>query len=61
MNIPTQIIWGEADRIIPPAYAEAFHRLIPGSTLTMIPDAGHLPHVERTPAVAQAMQAFLRN
>jgi pimeloyl-ACP methyl ester carboxylesterase len=61
VNIPTQIIWGEDDRIIPPAYAEAFHRLIPGSTLTMIPDAGHLPHVERTPAVAQAMQAFLRN
>jgi len=27
----------------------------------MIPDAGHLPHVERTPVVAQAMQAFLRN
>jgi pimeloyl-ACP methyl ester carboxylesterase len=61
VNIPTQIIWGEDDRIIPPAYAEAFHRLIPGSTLTMIPDAGHLPHVERTPVVAQAMQAFLRN
>ena len=38
-----------------------FHRLIPGSTLTMIPDAGHLPHVERADAVAQAMQTFLQN
>jgi pimeloyl-ACP methyl ester carboxylesterase len=27
----------------------------------MIPNAGHLPHVERTPAVEQAMQAFLRH
>jgi pimeloyl-ACP methyl ester carboxylesterase len=27
----------------------------------MIPNAGHLPHVERTPAVTQAMQSFLRN
>jgi pimeloyl-ACP methyl ester carboxylesterase len=34
--------------------------MIPGSTLTMIPDAGHLPHVEQASAVAQAMQAFLR-
>src|SRR5919109_2043253 len=56
---PTHIIWGDGDRIIPPAYAEALHRLIPGSTLTMIANAGHLPHVERAAAVAQAMQTFL--
>jgi len=61
VNIPTHIIWGDGDRIIPPAYAEAFHRLIPGSTLTMIPNAGHLPHVERAVPVGEAIQAFLRN
>jgi pimeloyl-ACP methyl ester carboxylesterase len=61
VNVPTHVIWGAGDRIIPPVYAEAFHRLIPGSTLTMIPNAGHLPHVERAPAVAEAMQTFLRN
>jgi pimeloyl-ACP methyl ester carboxylesterase len=61
VNIPTHIIWGDGDRIIPPAYAEAFHRLIPGSTLTMIPKAGHLPHVEQAEAVAEAIQSFLRN
>jgi len=27
----------------------------------MITNAGHLPHVERAAAVAQAMQTFLRN
>ena len=31
---------------------------IPGSTLTMIPDAGHLPHVERADAVTQVLQTF---
>ena len=61
VNVPTHVIWGDQDRIIPPAYGAAFHRLIPGSTLTMIPDAGHLPHVERADAVAQAMHSFLRN
>ncbi len=61
VNVPTHVIWGDGDRIIPPAYAAAFHRLIPGSTLTMISNAGHLPHIERAPAVAQAMQTFLRN
>jgi pimeloyl-ACP methyl ester carboxylesterase len=61
VNVPTHIIWGGDDRIIPPAYAEAFHRLIPGSTLTMIAKAGHLPHVEQAEAVAEAIQSFLRN
>jgi pimeloyl-ACP methyl ester carboxylesterase len=61
VNVPTHVIWGDGDRIIPPAYAEAFHHLIPGSTLTMIPNAGHLPHIECAPAVAAAMQGFLRN
>jgi pimeloyl-ACP methyl ester carboxylesterase len=61
VNVPTHVIWGDGDRIIPPAYAEAFHRLIPGSTLTMIPNAGHLPHIECAPTVAAAMQGFLRN
>jgi pimeloyl-ACP methyl ester carboxylesterase len=59
VNVPTHVIWGDSDRIIPPEYAEAFHRLIPGSKLTMIPEAGHFPHVERAGAVAQAMQGFL--
>ncbi len=61
VKIPTHIIWGDGDRIIPPAYAEAFHRLIPGSTLTIISEAGHLPHVEQAGAVAEAIQSFLRN
>jgi pimeloyl-ACP methyl ester carboxylesterase len=61
VNVPTHVIWGEQDRIIPPAYGAAFHRLIPGSTLTTIPDAGHLPHVERADAVARAMHMFLQN
>ena len=61
VNVPTHVIWGDGDRIIPPAYAQAFHRLIPGSKLTTIPDAGHLPHVERADAVANAMHTFLQN
>jgi pimeloyl-ACP methyl ester carboxylesterase len=61
VNVPTHVIWGDGDRVIPPAYAEAFHRLIPGAMLTMIPNAGHLPHIECAPEVAAAMQSFLRN
>ena len=61
VNVPTHVIWGDQDRIIPPAYGEAFRRLIPGSKFTTIPNAGHLPHLERADAVAKAMQTFLQN
>ena len=61
VDVPTHVIWGEEDRIIPLAYGEAFHRLIPGSKLTKIPNAGHLPHVERAEAVTTAVHAFLQN
>ena len=61
VNVPTHIVWGDSDRIIPKDYGEAFHRMIPGSTLTIIPNAGHLPHMERTAEVAKAMQSFLKN
>jgi pimeloyl-ACP methyl ester carboxylesterase len=61
IDVPTHIIWGEADRIIPPVYADAFHRLIPGSRVSMIARAGHLSHIEREAEVAGVMQTFLQN
>lgn len=59
VRVPVHIIWGDRDRIIPPVYAEAFRSLLPSATLTMIRDAGHLPHVERTDATLVAMQDFM--
>src|SRR5262249_11309369 len=61
VKVPTNIIWGDGDSIIPPAYAEAFTRLIPASPLTMLPNAGHQPHAERAGAVAEAIDKLLRN
>jgi pimeloyl-ACP methyl ester carboxylesterase len=61
VDVPTHIIWGDADRVIPPVYADAFHRFIPGSVVTIIANAGHLPHIEREAEVAAAMQKFLQN
>ena len=53
INVPTHIIWGKDDRMIPPAYAEALKSLIPGATVTMMPGCAHLPHVEQPQAFAQ--------
>jgi len=40
-GIPTMIVWGDHDRVIPVAHATAAHELIPGSRLEILEGAGH--------------------
>jgi pimeloyl-ACP methyl ester carboxylesterase len=47
ITVPTLLVWGASDRVVPVAYAEAYRALIPGATLVFIPKAGHLPQVEQ--------------
>ncbi|MFZ3309860.1 MAG: alpha/beta hydrolase [Xanthobacteraceae bacterium] len=56
---PTLIVWGDADRIIAPAYADEFARRISGSQVARIAGAGHLPHLERPERVVEAIAKFL--
>lgn len=60
IDVPTHIVWGDSDKIIPPAYADAFKGLIKGSEVTMIKDSGHLPHIERTEPFLKAVTGFLQ-
>jgi pimeloyl-ACP methyl ester carboxylesterase len=55
----TLIIWGNADRIIAPDYAQEFARRIAGARLSLIDKAGHLPQLEQPDAVASAVSKFL--
>lgn len=43
---PTLILWGGRDRLVPPAVAREFQRLIPGSRLVEFPELGHVPQEE---------------
>jgi pimeloyl-ACP methyl ester carboxylesterase len=51
----TVIVWGEHDRMIPPAYCEAFRRCVAGSELVIVPSAGHMVIIEGTEAVVAAL------
>src|SRR5690606_4438479 len=46
IKVPTLIIWGGRDQLIPPVNAEYFHRDIAGSQLVMFDDLGHVPQEE---------------
>jgi pimeloyl-ACP methyl ester carboxylesterase len=61
LQLPTLILWGGRDRLIPPAYGERFHRDIPGSRLVVFPELGHVPHEEEPAATAAAVLGFLND
>jgi pimeloyl-ACP methyl ester carboxylesterase len=56
---PTLLVWGDSDRIIAPAYAQEFAKAIQGARVKLIAKAGHLPHLEQSEAVANAVLDFL--
>ena len=58
-NVPTQIIWGDRDPAVPPAFAQRLHADIPGSRLDVLTNVGHLPHEERPDAVIRILSTFL--
>lgn len=59
LRVPTLIVWGEHDRLIPRAHAEAFHAGIAGAELVWVPRAGHVPMLERPSPVNEALAAFV--
>ena len=46
-------------KLYPPAYAQAWQKLIPGAKLAIIPECGHVPHVEQPAAFVAALEGFL--
>jgi pimeloyl-ACP methyl ester carboxylesterase len=59
VRVPTHIIWAEHDEVFPLPYAHAFVEHIPSSKLTIIPDCGHLAHIDRPDALRQAIVGFV--
>ena len=49
---PIAAIWGDRDRMVPPAHAERLLRAVPSATLHLLRACGHLPMVERPDAFA---------
>jgi pimeloyl-ACP methyl ester carboxylesterase len=45
-KVPTLIVWGERDPMIPASHARSAHEAIPGSRLEVFPGAGHFPHLD---------------
>lgn len=59
LTLPTLILWGGRDRLIPPDDAERFHNEIAGSELVIFEDLGHAPEEEDPARSVAAVKQFL--
>jgi pimeloyl-ACP methyl ester carboxylesterase len=58
-GLPTMIVWGERDPLIPVAHALRAHKLISGSRLEIFPRAGHYPYLDDPERFASVLLDFL--
>ena len=60
-ELPTLIIWGRRDPLIPVEHADVAHRGIPGSRLAIFDDTGHFPHIEEPVRFARVLVDFIES
>ena len=58
-GIPTLIIWGMHDKVIPTDHSQIFREAIRGSELNIIPSTGHAPFTEKPALVCEYLHKFL--
>jgi len=59
IDVPTLLIWGDHDRMFPKQHALAYQRSIPGAKMLIVPECGHVPHIEKPDAFVAALEGFL--
>lgn len=59
ISVPTHVLWGTEDKILPSAYARLWGERVAGAKVTMIEACSHLPQVEKAGPVADQIIAFL--
>ena len=59
VNIPTRIVWGKNDQIVPLECGELYNEAIKGSDLVVIENCGHSPQVEKPDEFTKIALDFL--
>lgn len=59
LRMPTLLVWGDQDPLIPPAIGERWAELLPDTRLRLVAGAGHPVHREQPDEVARLIEEFL--
>jgi pimeloyl-ACP methyl ester carboxylesterase len=60
LQLPVHVIWGDEDRLVPPALARTLIDAIPGAFETRLTACGHVPMIDAPEAFAESVADFLR-
>lgn len=60
IQVPTLLLWGDKDSVVPVSHGKAFDLAIPNSRLIIYPDAGHLPMEETPEQVARDIGTWVK-
>jgi pimeloyl-ACP methyl ester carboxylesterase len=58
VTVPVLVAWGEQDGVAPVEYGRAYADLFPDGRFHPVPEAGHLPHIERPDLTLEAITKF---
>jgi pimeloyl-ACP methyl ester carboxylesterase len=61
IQCPTLLVWGDDDKLVPPAYGEAYRQHIPGAELKLIAKCGHMPMFEREAEFVDIIANFCKD
>ena len=59
VNVPTRVVWGREDRLVPLECGELYRKAIPGAELVVIDHCGHVPQVEKPDEFVRTALEFL--
>ncbi len=59
ITLPTLILWGREDKVIPLKVGERLHQLLPNSTLEVIEHCGHIPQEEKPDETIALISKFM--
>jgi pimeloyl-ACP methyl ester carboxylesterase len=58
ITCPVLLLWGDNDRLVPPAYTEVYRKHIPHAEIKIIPNCGHLPMFEKEAEFVETIVRF---
>jgi pimeloyl-ACP methyl ester carboxylesterase len=58
-NLPTLVLWGREDKVVPPAAADEYQRAMKSAKVAIFDNCGHRPEVEKTADFLKEVQKFL--
>jgi pimeloyl-ACP methyl ester carboxylesterase len=61
IKVPTHLIWGAQDRVVPTEYGRKWAQAIPGAAMEVIENAGHYPQVEQADHFVTAVSRFVNS